>query len=100
MILPTRAEAFGIVYLEAAAFALPSIAPDVMGVGSAVLDGKTGILLPKDSDGKAYASAIQTALKDRKSYETLCKSALNTYAEKFTWSSVGRQIREFMIDRA
>jgi glycosyltransferase involved in cell wall biosynthesis len=100
LLLPTRAEAFGIVYLEAAAFALPSIAPDVMGVGSAVLDGKTGILLPKEADGKAYAEAIQSQLSNRNSYENLCKSALETYADKFTWSSVGRQIREFILERA
>jgi len=39
-------EGFGLVYLEAAAFGLPSIAYRVGGVDAAVLDGGTGYLLP------------------------------------------------------
>ena len=38
-------EGFGLVYLEAAAFGLPSIANRVGGVDAAVVDGKTGYLL-------------------------------------------------------
>ena len=38
-------EGFGLVYLEAAAFGLPSIAHRVGGVDAAVLDGETGYLL-------------------------------------------------------
>ncbi len=39
-------EGFGLVYLEAAAHSLPVVAHDVGGVSEAVLDGKTGLLVP------------------------------------------------------
>jgi phosphatidyl-myo-inositol dimannoside synthase len=39
-------EGFGLVYLEAAAHSLPVVAHDVGGVAEAVLDGKTGLLVP------------------------------------------------------
>ena len=39
-------EGFGLVYLEAAAHGLPVVAHDIGGVSEAVLDGKTGLLVP------------------------------------------------------
>lgn len=39
-------EGFGLVYLEAAAHALPVVAHDVGGVSEAVLDNETGLLVP------------------------------------------------------
>lgn len=39
-------EGFGLVYLEAAAHGLPVVAHDVGGVGEAVVDGVTGLLVP------------------------------------------------------
>lgn len=41
-------EGFGLVYLEAAAHSLPVVAHDVGGVSEAVLDGKTGLLVPPE----------------------------------------------------
>ena len=43
---PIDKEGFGMVYLEAAAFGIPSIATNMSGVNEAVLDGETGILIP------------------------------------------------------
>lgn len=45
-VLPTRAEAFGIAAIEAAASGLPVIATRVGGLVDIVQDGKTGFLLP------------------------------------------------------
>jgi glycosyltransferase involved in cell wall biosynthesis len=100
LILPTKAEAFGIVYLEAAAYAMPSLAPDVMGVGSAVLDGKTGRLLPTGATANQYADVIAEWRANQPAYRDLCKSALKTYEEEFTWNQVAKRIREFMLARS
>lgn len=47
-VLPTRAEAFGIAAVEAAASGLPVIATRVGGLVDIVRDGETGFLLPPD----------------------------------------------------
>jgi glycosyltransferase involved in cell wall biosynthesis len=99
LVLPTKAEAFGIVYLEAAAFGMPSLAPDVMGVGSAVLDGITGKLLPIGATAEDYASVLQGWRSDPESYRAVCQSAHRAYLEKFTWPQVAKEIREFMLAR-
>ncbi len=99
LILPTKAEAFGIVFLEAAAYAMPSLAPNVMGVGSAVLDGLTGHLLPNNAKAIEYADQIEKWYRDRASYESVCRTALKTYQERFKWHEVAKQIRIFMLER-
>jgi len=51
-------EGFGMVYLEAATFCVPSVASDVPGVDEAVVDGETGLLVP-DGDHDALVAAIR-----------------------------------------
>ena len=51
-------EGFGMVYLEAASFGVPSIASDVPGVDEAVIDGETGLLV-QDGDHAALVAAIR-----------------------------------------
>lgn len=42
-------EGFGTVYVEAAAFGIPSVASDLPGVNEAVIDQETGLLVPSSS---------------------------------------------------
>ena len=52
-----RVEGFGLVYLEAAAGGLPSVATAIGGVPDAVLAGETGILVPPDVESISKAIA-------------------------------------------
>lgn len=54
---PLDKEGFGMVYLEAAAFGVPSIATNIPGVNEAILDKETGVLVP-DGDLSALSQAI------------------------------------------
>ena len=68
LVLPTVFDAFGIVFCEASAYALPSITADVGGVGQAVKEGKNGYLLPADATANDYAEKIKTVFNDKESY--------------------------------
>lgn len=56
-------EGFGLVYLEAAAHGLPIVAHDVGGVSEAVLDGRTGLLVPPDRPAQ-LAAAFEKLIHD------------------------------------
>jgi glycosyltransferase involved in cell wall biosynthesis len=99
LILPTKAEAFGIVFLEAAAYGMPSIAPNVMGVGSAVLDGRTGALLGPNAQPDEYADKLAHWWRNPNEYEALCESSFEAYQSEFTWERVALRIRDFMVSR-
>jgi phosphatidyl-myo-inositol dimannoside synthase len=57
-------EGFGIVFLEAAAAGVPSVAGDSGGSAEAVVDGETGFVLPDPSDVEAVADAIERLICD------------------------------------
>ena len=61
--LDRSVEGFGLVYLEAAAHGLPVVAHDVGGVSEAVVDGKTGLLVPPDRPVQ-LAAAFEKLIHD------------------------------------
>lgn len=77
-----RVEGFGLVYLEAAAGGLPSIATAVGGVPDAVLDGETGILVPPDQE--SISRAIAKLAEDRELRARLAVGA-GVNARNLSW---------------
>ncbi|MES2693169.1 MAG: glycosyltransferase family 4 protein [Verrucomicrobiota bacterium] len=61
--LERSVEGFGLVYLEAAAHGLPVVAHDVGGVAEAVVDGKTGLLVPPNRPAQ-LAAAFEKLIHD------------------------------------
>lgn len=57
-VLPTRGEAFGMVFQEAAAAGLPAIGTALNAIPEIVIDGRTGILVPP-GDVRALAGALR-----------------------------------------
>lgn len=57
-------EGFGIVFAEAAAAGIPSIAGDSGGAAEAVIDGKTGAIVGRPRDPAAVAEALVPLLDD------------------------------------
>lgn len=57
-VLPTRGEAFGMVFQEAAAAGLPAIGTSINAIPEIVIDGETGILVPP-GDVRALADALR-----------------------------------------
>ena len=56
--LPSHSEGFGLIFVEAAFYAVPCIGTDVGGISDAIVHGETGILVPL-GDEQALTSAIQ-----------------------------------------
>lgn len=82
-------EGFGIVYLEASSCAKPIVATDSGGIRDAVLDKKTGLVVP-DGDVTAIAQAIITLL-DQPEYRKELGQNGKEYAAAHDWSAIGSQ---------
>lgn len=85
LFVPTLAEGFGIVYAEAASFGLPSLATDVMGVESAVVNDITGYRFPLNTSDKVYADYIKKLFNNKISYDELSKKTFDFAIENFVW---------------
>jgi glycosyltransferase involved in cell wall biosynthesis len=98
LILPTRAEAFGFVFCEASAYAVPSLATEVGGVPTAVLDGRNGKLFPLDAGPDAYCAYIDEMLRSPVRYRELARSSFNEYATRLNWDAAATAMRRHMLE--
>lgn len=81
---PGSVEGFGIVFVEAAAFGVPSLAGADGGTADAVLDGETGMLVDGADDG-AVRAALSRLLDDAKWRQTLGRAAQQRFWKEFAW---------------
>lgn len=96
LLVPTRAEAYGIVFCEASAFGLPSIATDTGGVSGVVREGKNGHLLPFNARGKDYARVIESIWRVPSNYRNLVKSARKEFEVRLNWDRWGREMGQLI----
>lgn len=80
-----RAEAFGLVPLEAQACGLPVVASDLPGLRKVVRQHETGLLVPPGSIPE-LSEALRAVLSDAVLRERLSQAALQ-HAKKFSWEA-------------
>lgn len=102
LILPSRAECYGVVFAEAGSFGLPSLATNVGGVSSAVREGKNGHLFVIDAPPDQYCDFIASTMSSHQAYQALAYSSFREYTEHLNWNVAGQQVRallqEFCMD--
>lgn len=88
-----RAEAFGLVALEAAASGIPSIASDLPGVRTVVLDGETGLrVAPRNID--ELRDAIKLMLEEKDVRERFGLSARIRAEAEFSWPPLIKKLEQ------
>jgi len=83
-VLPSRAEPFGIVLLEAGAFGLPVVASRAGGIPEIIIDGENGKLVPPN-DSAALAAAMAALLRAPGEAKRLGENLRRHVIENFTW---------------
>lgn len=92
LVVPSRQEAFGIVFCEAGAYGLPSVGTRTGGIKSILVDGETGLLMPPDATPVEYADRIGALWSDRAAYLAMCEAARAHYVSRLSWSAWARGI--------
>nr|WP_320057659.1 glycosyltransferase family 4 protein [uncultured Bacteroides sp.] len=85
LVLPTEFDAYGIVFCEASAYAVPSIAANVGGVSQPISEGKNGYLLSPDATAEDYAEKIRTVFNDKEYYLKLRTSSRHEFETRLNW---------------
>jgi len=79
-----KAEAFGLVAVEAQACGLPVVASNLPGVRTVVKQNETGLLVPpKDVD--ALAAGLRQIMTDKVLRQRLSENAVKWARERFSW---------------
>ncbi len=100
LLVPTQAEGFGIVFVEAAAHGMPSLSFDSgTGVNSAVRDGESGLLLPLESGPEAFADRIRGFYDDPALYDRLARGGRAFYETVANWPRAVERLVEAIAAR-
>jgi glycosyltransferase involved in cell wall biosynthesis len=83
-ILPSRAEAFGVVVAEAAAFGVPALVSDTGGLAETVSEGRSGFTIPLSDNGTLFAERAKTILAD---YVNFAESAYAEFEQRLNWTT-------------
>ncbi|WP_232343090.1 glycosyltransferase family 4 protein [Halosimplex litoreum] len=89
-VLPSEYEGFGIVFMEAMACGTPVIGTEVGGIPTAVADGETGYLVPRDGIGE-LAARMEELLGDPDTYERMAASS-EAWAGDHEWSEIASRV--------
>ncbi len=90
-------EGFGIVFLEAAAHALPVVAYQHGGVPEAVVDGFTGLLAP-EADVRALSEHLERLLSDSALRDEMGRAALARVKREFDVAACTAQLEDIYDD--
>ena len=96
LIHPALFEPAGIVPGEAAAFGTPTITNNAGGLSTTVLDGESGIVLPKWSPPETYVNAITELVRNPERYYTLCQKARERFERELNWGVVDKRFGEIL----
>jgi len=96
LIVPSRAEALGIVFCEASSFGLPSIATKVGGIPTAVRDGINGMTFAKNAEISEYCNYIYDLFSDYELYKQLARSSFTEYQSRLNWEVAGKTVKKLL----
>lgn len=96
LILPSRAECYGVVFAEASSFGLPSLATRVGGIPTAIQDGKNGQTFPLDESSEKYCDYIERFMSSKQEYNELALSSFREYSERLNWLSAGKKVYDLI----
>lgn len=94
-LLPTHAEAYGIVFCEAASYGVPSLAGRTGGVPTSVREGVNGhTLAPPDIDG--FVAIIERYANDPEAYRELASNTFDRYQTELNWDVAVRKMARIL----
>ncbi|MNC44609.1 Alpha-D-kanosaminyltransferase [compost metagenome] len=90
-VLPSRAEAFGSVFAEAALCLLALVGTQVGGIPEQIEDGRNGLLVPS-GDSEALAAALETLIEDPGYRYELARAAWEKAKKSYSLTRVIQQL--------
>jgi glycosyltransferase involved in cell wall biosynthesis len=94
LLLPTRAECYGVVFCEANAFGLPAISTDTGGVSEIIRNGENGFLLPPSARGAEYARVIADVYADKQRLQQMRRCSRLSFDRRLNWDTWGKTVAD------
>ena len=92
LFVPSRGEAYGLVFSEASAYGLPSISHSIGGITTIVKDDENGKLFPLGTKPAAFAKYIKETFSDEMAYKKFSIRTYNKFEERLNWNVAGKSL--------
>ena len=96
-VMPSKFEAYGLVFAEALLFGLPCIGKNSFAMPEFINNGKNGLLIEKDSCGE-LVKAMENIYINRLKYKNFVNSNHDFYKKEYSWNTVAQKIIRIMND--
>jgi glycosyltransferase involved in cell wall biosynthesis len=98
LLVPTQAECFGIVFAESQGFAVPPVSRRVHALPSIILDGFTGVLMPRKAEASAYAIRLRHFVTNPEQYVGIATGGRERFLDEFTWQHTAQVIANGIVE--
>lgn len=96
LFVPSRAEAYGIVFCEANAFGLPCLTSYVGGIPTVVKNNINGMTFALEAPVAEYCNYIMDLMQEYSRYEALALSAFNEFQTRLNWTSATATVKQYL----
>jgi glycosyltransferase involved in cell wall biosynthesis len=93
LFVPSRAEAYGIVFCEANAFGVPCLTTYVGGISTIVKDNLNGMTFGLDASIATYCDYIVNLMHDRRRYDDMALASYNEFVTRLNWQASARTVK-------
>ena len=90
--VPSRAEAYGLIFCEACAFGVPAITSAEGGITTIVKHGETGFCLPRGSSAEDFCAVVEDTFRNVERYREIAEAARRDYLQRLNWDAYGEAL--------
>ncbi|MFZ2316161.1 MAG: glycosyltransferase family 4 protein [Gammaproteobacteria bacterium] len=98
LFVPSRAEAYGIVFCEANAFGVPCLTTYIGGIGTIVKNHVNGMTFGLNASVSEYCNYIVDLMSDRSRYEEMAFAAYHEYESRLNWKVAASQVKQLILE--
>jgi glycosyltransferase involved in cell wall biosynthesis len=96
LILPSRAECYGVVFCEANSFGVPCISSKAGGIPTIIKPHINGNLFDLDADISEYCDYIYYLFTNYSTYKDLALSSFHEYESRLNWNVAGQKVKSLL----
>lgn len=97
LFVPSKFEAYGQVFCEAAAFGAPPVSRLTGGVGEIIKDDRNGVILSAAATADAFAERLIALFGDRERYACMARAARDDFEARLNWDAFAEGVMARML---